>query len=391
MVLQVGLILTQFLYFSKHATSTGSGGKEKKWMFHVSQKHTKPIVHKIPTAKKNIICPSALKLFNNTTELLGMIEEQTQFHQSGGSLASIESYLNRHMQSTLDRLSIQFIPKSNNGGKPVPNAIEYLNEYYASHKVKRGGYGMPLPGKFSGQNVNEGLVGKRWIDVLEAGTNERFDVSMGPIGPTCSNIEYFDKGNYGSEKVFCLPLDYKKGNGNATGGSCDLYSIGSNDQWGFEREVMKKFPECVTHTFDCTLTDNIPKRKPQNENVKFYPFCIGSNNAKHPYLPYQQLCGTANTTVSPKLLKMDVEGFEYDVLLSLLSADPSIWPEQIMIEVHWSTRMVDVKWMLRTRQAAEIALLFGTLFNVGGYIPVYRKLFPECHPCAEVLLVRAVC
>ena len=82
---------------------------------------------------------------------------------------------------------------------------------------------------------------------------------------------------------------------------------------------------------------------------------------------------------------------EYDVLLSMLSANPVVWPEQIMIEIHWATRMVDVKWMLRTRQAAEISLLFGTLFNVGGYIPVYRRLFPECHPCAEVLLVRAVC
>lgn len=64
---------------------------------------------------------------------------------------------------------------------------------------------------------------------------------------------------------------------------------------------------------------------------------------------------------------MDAEGFEYEVLDSILSSDPSLWPEQIMMEVHWVSRMVDLRWMTRTRTAAELTLFFGGLFNHGGY------------------------
>ncbi len=89
---------------------------------------------------------------------------------------------------------------------------------------------------------------------------------------------------------------------------------------------------------------------------------------------------------------MDIEGFEYAVFLdSILSSDPSIWPEQIMMEIHWATRMVDLKWMPRTRTAAELALFFGVLFNRGGYILQHTNFDPGCQTCLEILLVRAIC
>lgn len=155
-----------------------------------------------------------------------------------------------------------------------------------------------------------------------------------------------------------------------------------------------KLGGCVTHTFDCTLTNNEPKHKPQNDNVKFYPYCIGEEGQEPPYLPYDQMWKQAETTSKspPKLLKMDIEGFEYRVILnSILTSDPSMWPEQIMMEVHWGTRMVDLPWMPRTRSAAELALFFGVLFNRGGYILQHTKYFQGCQTCLEVLLVRAVC
>ena len=75
----------------------------------------------------------------------------------------------------------------------------------------------------------------------------------------------------------------------------------------------------------------------------------------------------------------------------LRDSPPDIWPEQIMIEVHWATRMVEVPSMLRTRQALEISLLFGQLFTHGGYLPVKSKYFdPHCSTCLEVLLVRVL-
>ena len=356
--------------------------------------------HDFGTSGANIynICPSALNLFANTTELKQAINKNIDFHQHGGSLRSIETYLNSHMQSTIDRLGLKFSPNDNG---PVTNVINYLNEYYAKNKVKRGGYGQPLPGRFSspdhGRIFRQTLFEKRWINVLEPSTWERFEAGIGPVGPDCTESVAFSKGT-AEEKNICIEKknSNQDNDGKHTKEECNVVSIGSNDQWGFEEEVTNhpKLGGCVTHTFDCTLTNNKPSHKPQNDNVKFYPYCIGEEGQAPPYLTFDQMWKLAETSskIPPQLLKMDIEGFEYSVVLnSILSSDPSIWPEQIVMEVHWATRMVDVPWMPRTRSAAELALFFGVLFNRGGYILQHANFFPGCQTCLEVLLVRAVC
>jgi hypothetical protein len=179
-------------------------------------------------------------------------------------------------------------------------------------------------------------------------------------------MTYFGKGT-GDEKVFCTDSTTTASvNNDDDGDECNIFSIGSNDNWGFESEVRQKLPRCKTHTFDCTLRNNQPKKKPSSDDVAFYPFCIGANDGEGPYRSYQSLVAETNIKSPPKLLKMDIEGFEFDVLLSMLATNESMWPEQIMMEVHWATRMVDVSSMLRTRQAAELSLFFGTLFTHGG-------------------------
>jgi hypothetical protein len=144
----------------------------------------------------------------------------------------------------------------------------------------------------------------------------------------------------------------------------------------------------------------MPKNNPQ---IIFHPYCLGTtskssdnNQVKdiRQYRSYKDLVQLAQaTSAPPKLLKMDIEGFEYSVLLDLLRTSPeSTWPEQISIEVHWATRMVDLDWMLRTKTAAEMTLWFTTLFTMAGYLPVARKFFSiGCPSCVELLLVRIVC
>ena len=146
----------------------------------------------VPSALENkeryTVCPSAVRLFSNVTELKIVIEKQTRFHQRGGNLASVEEYLDGHMQNTLDRLDIQFLPNGNQNTR-TKNSISYLRDYYSKNKVKRGGYGQPLPGKLVGENAKKGLFENRWIDVLEPSTSERYKVSVGPVGPICSNLK----------------------------------------------------------------------------------------------------------------------------------------------------------------------------------------------------------
>ena len=186
------------------------------------------------------------------------------------------------------------------------------------------------------------------------------------MGTTCANITYFRKGE-GDEKVFCTDSATTSSNKkDKEEDECNIFSIGSNDNWSFESEVLQKLQQCRTHTFDCTLKNNMPRKKPASDNVAFYPFCIGSNDSKGSYRSYQSLVAETGIKSPPKLLKMDIEGFEFEVLLSMLASNRLMWPEQIMMEVHWATRMVDVSSVLRTRQAAELSLFFGTLFTRGG-------------------------
>lgn len=177
---------------------------------------------------------------------------------------------------------------------------------------------------------------------------------------------------------------------------CHIMSIGSNDQWQFEKAVIHKLKHCHVHTFDCTLANNTAKRKPKNGHVHFYPYCVAAESRidsyNRQYLTYTELWKKTGALSPPKLAKMDVEGFEYDVIPQfLLSTDPALLPEQFMIELHFMTRMWAITWMLRSLSAAEIMLLIGILFRQGGYIPASTFYYPGCKSCMEVLFVRAQC
>ncbi|KAL3905846.1 MAG: hypothetical protein SGILL_009512, partial [Bacillariaceae sp.] len=248
-----------------------------------------------------------------------------------------------------------------------------------------------------------GREGKRWVDVLEDATPERFQVAVGPMAPPCPQMMHFSENEGLEEKSFCVESDLTT---QTEADSCHIFSIGSNDQWNFETSLRQKLPHCHTHTFDCTLSGP-PKHQPKNdEKVHFYPYCVSggrddngtiekpNQQSSREYLSYLDLWKATSIQHPPKLLKMDVEGFEFDVLTSMLQSFDSsgFWPEQIMMEVHYITRMVDLPWMLRTRQAAELALFFDTLWNAGGYLPIKVQYFGEwCPSCMEILLLRVKC
>ena len=46
-------------------------------------------------------------------------------------------------------------------------------------------------------------------------------------------------------------------------------------------------------------------------------------------------------------------------------------PHQIVTELHTVTRMYNLPWMLRFRQAAEVSLLITVLYRKGGYLAVF--------------------
>ena len=95
-------------------------------------------------------------------------------------------------------------------------------------------------------------------------------------------------------------------------------SIGSNDQWGFETEIVLS-TGCHTHTFDCTITR--PLNKPDLDSVSFYSACISHEDRivdGRKYLTYESLWKRTGMDAPPKMLKIDVRQAFVNTLFPLI-------------------------------------------------------------------------
>ncbi|KAL7575203.1 hypothetical protein ACA910_018690 [Epithemia clementina (nom. ined.)] len=334
----------------------------------------------------------------------------------------------------------------------------YLRNYYESHYDSRGGYGRPLPGSFDNPK-HPGLMAGRWFDVREKdGGRLKWDASLGPIGPThCRRWIQLGPpagGTLGVDgtKWFCAaavdttnnktiaavthnttirsttrqpppaqqeqqalrrattttttetpPLSQHQAAAEKEQppeAECHILSIGGNDNWKFEIAVREQLG-CITHTFDCTLRDGRPRRKPNDDKVKFYNSCIDGKthtdaHGRH-YLNYHDLLDQAGLLAEgmppPLALKLDVEGFEYDIFTQMIqqSSQQQPLPQQILVELHWGTRMTGLDWMPRVRTSGEIALMMNMMFQGGGYLPILQDFSPGCGPCMEVVFFKVLC
>lgn len=180
---------------------------------------------------------------------------------------------------------------------------------------------------------------------------------------------------------------------------CIVYSVGSANRYGFEEQILKR-TTCEVHTFDCTVSG-----KSIHPNHKYHPFCLGSavqaQNFKH-FKTLQQLMdmlGHANLS----FLKMDIEGYEFDVVFSWDIS--SRLPSQIAFELHArsmyaltnsakeaATRDMHTHLMLsrpRHLQVIDTSMLLMHLANL-GFATVSRDDSSRGKSCTE-LLVQRVC
>ena len=178
----------------------------------------------------------------------------------------------------------------------LPLFIESEHKQYATRNIEMPGV---RPGRRSEQEYGYG--------------HNRFNL-LGPVGPNCSlPLQKF--GKYDEEKHICgLDEIQKISNQN----ECVIYSIGSNNQWGFEIDILTK-TSCRVETFDCTVKGIIPF--PYNEThkhrIRFHKICLGSKNeqiklrgnAYRTYMDWSTLNKYLNMTTDPTFLKMDIEPF----------------------------------------------------------------------------------
>lgn len=167
---------------------------------------------------------------------------------------------------------------------------------------------------------------------------------------------------------------------------------------GFENQIIKH-TDCNIATFDCTVRN--PKHKPRTDQVKFYSQCItGGQEEKvingRSFGTYFDLLEKAGMAEASRInyLKLDVEGYEYDVLTSMIrqAYERNMWhllPEQMQIEFHYATWMYDLPWSLRTRETGELVAFFSMLFREAGYVVVHvENVFSTIR---ELLLLKIYC
>lgn len=316
------------------------------------------------------------------------------------------------IDATYDMIGLTpFIPdnaKSEVGPSSVQQFIR--DELRKNDADNRGGYYQrKLPGKFqqgNGNKYKELFTNDRSItSVMEPVTTERWDIAMGPkLEEESCNGFHVLKRRWDETKYICgwdqLANHTKKELEDQQRG-CNVISIGSNDQWAFE-EGMIKDTACTIYTFDCTIQH--PKKKPNSDQVQFYSVCItGDPSLRNStingrkfgtYFDLIEYVGLSQEQ-SITYLKIDVEGYEWDVFINMIREAKErnmmhLLPQQIQVELHYSTWMYDLPWAMRAVQTGELMSVFSMLFREGGYVTVFREK-PFSTMLMEVLLVKIYC
>jgi hypothetical protein len=217
------------------------------------------------------------------------------------------------------------------------------------------------------------------------GGHKHFNL-LGPIGPKCKlPLESYGTGDF--EKRVCglkilqqETVDHK----------CIVIGVGSNNEWEFEEAIYDK-TNCKIVTLDCYYNNaTIPPRIA--DRTTFLPICLGARDANErgpndkpdasgnyklrPFVTYATLLNKIGLKHSPTFLKMDIEGFEYDVVGSILQ-NKDLLPLQIAMEIH-NHRGRDLPHLLN-------------VIHGGGYDIIDRHDNPFCDACTEVVIAKTRC
>ena len=220
-----------------------------------------------------------------------------------------------------------------------------------------------------------------------ARSHSRFN-ALGPIlqcPPTL--LSAFGSGD--EEKRVCGSFTRGRGREQASAASnCVVVSLGSDNLYGFEAAIVRRRPWCRIHVFDCTVVPRVPPALAAR--VNFHSICIGTKDEvvrKRRFMSWTSIVSYLRLTAPPDVLKMDIEGFEWDVLPALASS-PALLPATISLELHYLTQMRDIKWYGRLRTPPEIAAWMDFMFTRGGYVLVDRRDNSRCLHCSEIVIAR---
>eukprot|EP00597_Dinobryon_sp_UTEXLB2267_P000664 CAMPEP_0170070144 /NCGR_PEP_ID=MMETSP0019_2-20121128/8551_1 /TAXON_ID=98059 /ORGANISM="Dinobryon sp., Strain UTEXLB2267" /LENGTH=244 /DNA_ID=CAMNT_0010278359 /DNA_START=244 /DNA_END=978 /DNA_ORIENTATION=+ len=205
---------------------------------------------------------------------------------------------------------------------------------------------------------------------------------LGPVGPACNQkLEVYGRGD--EEKRACGLKEIAEG----ADGACIIFSIGSNNQWIFEEDIFDR-TQCKVETFDCTVGDHVHPPERIQSRVHLHRICLGENDVvinNRTFMSWQTVNKMIGLKTGPSFLKMDIEGYEFDVMKSIINSG-TILPLQIAMEIHFIS--IDFKKYL---SSAELLTFMNFLRTFGGYYLVDRHDNDYCPHCSEILLAKLDC
>lgn len=159
---------------------------------------------------------------------------------------------------------------------------------------------------------------------------------------------------------------------------CIIFSLGSRNTYGFEEAMLENTP-CVVHTFDCTVDG-----RSLSSRHFFHKLCIGSpekvlGNPK--YITYDDAVQNQSSGII-SLLKMDIEGHEFDVFAGWSDLNAELLPSMVSFELHINNRRHGNRMT-----AMQMSLLFTKLSNL-GYAIVSKENNPKSQGCSEFTVLK---
>ncbi|KAG7668114.1 hypothetical protein NADE_005159 [Nannochloris sp. 'desiccata'] len=206
--------------------------------------------------------------------------------------------------------------------------------------------------------------------------------------PKGEQLEVFG-GNDDGAKFLCPSLLTKH--------TCVVYSLGSNLDYSFEEDILQR-TSCQVVTFDCTVSGS--SIHPRHTFLKK---CLGSaasmeGNPQEWVTLSAAMAQFGHSSVT--LLKIDIEGYEFDVLGATKSENKHALPAMIAMEMHYDDLYFGTgAWLNIEEQGtlywpghgkvslAELSLFMFHLGNL-GYAVVSRDDNPVCEHCSEFTLLR---
>jgi len=221
------------------------------------------------------------------------------------------------------------------------------------------------------------------------------------------SFERYGSKGVGEAKFLC-GVNYS----NSRHQKCLVMSLGSDGDFTFE-EALVQSTDCWVRTFDCTGAErgmDFQSMKPRTERIKFYDLCIAKLNYekdKKRFVTASELLNGAPERVS--LLKMDIEGYEFEVISELLlQTATERLPLQIAVEVHYGSQMPELWWSYRAdlirydkkkreeimkhggKSAAQLAL-FQNMLEDYGYRLIMKEDNPQAGLATELVFMRFYC